>query len=70
MTRPPAIEWLNAEFANAIKRYGRDFRAGPGNPKWHGPSFIRPMIQLRSVFDCKPMRVRAEDYDDPERWWL
>ena len=67
-----AIEWLDTEFAQALKRYGRDFRAGPSNRKWHGPSYIRPMIQLRSVlaFDCPPMRIRADDYDDPERWWL
>ena len=34
-------------------------------------SYIRPMIQLRSVMDGgTAMRVRAHDYDDPQRWWI
>jgi hypothetical protein len=70
MTSTPT-EWLQADFEKTIKRFRRDFGGtAPSNPKWRGPSYLRPMIQLRSVLDCIPMRVRADDYDDPGRWWL
>jgi hypothetical protein len=71
MTTTPALQWLDAEFSKITKRFARDFRAGPSSKSWHGPSYIRPMIQLRSVMDGgTAMRVCADDYGDPDRWWL
>ena len=71
MTTTPAIEWLDVGFSDAINRHGRDVWAAPSSTRWHGPSYIRPMIQLRSVMDgSKAMHIQSDDYDDPERWWL
>ena len=72
MTSTPALEWLEADFENTMKRFRRDFGGtAPSNPKWHGPSYLRPMIQLRSIMDGgMPMHVVPSDYGDPERWWL
>ena len=70
MTRTPALQWLDAELAKITKQFAGDFRAGPSSTTWHGPSYIRPIIQLRSSFDCQPMHVTHADYADPQRWWL
>jgi hypothetical protein len=72
MTTSPATEWLEADFDKTMKRFRRDFGGtAPSSPKWRGPSFLRPMIQFRSLLDGgKSMRVSPADYADPERWWL
>ena len=72
MTTGLAAEWLEADFEKTMKRFRRDFGGtAPSNPKWHGPSYLRPMIQLRSLLDAgKAMRASSADYADPERWWL
>jgi hypothetical protein len=59
MTSTPAIEWLQAMF-----EFDR------GNPGLL-PSPTGPMIQLKSDMDAgQAMRVRPEDYHDPQRRWL
>jgi hypothetical protein len=71
MTTSPAIEWLDAQFEQIAHRRAGDFRHAPGHRKWHGPSDVRPMIELLSVMDAGPsMRVIPRDYDDPGRWLL
>jgi hypothetical protein len=68
MTANPAIDWLNAQFEQAIQRHAGDFRHAPGHRKWHGPTDVRPMIEFLSVMDAGPsMRVIPGDYDDPGR---
>jgi hypothetical protein len=70
MTTHPALDWLQADFEQGLKRY-RHKRAHGSGPGWRGPVVIRPMIQLRSLLArCEPMRVTCADYHDPERWWL
>jgi hypothetical protein len=72
MTTSPAAQWLEADFDKTMRRFRRDFGGiAPASPKWHGPSYLRPMIQLRSLLDGgKSMRVSSSDYADPDRWWL
>jgi hypothetical protein len=65
----PAVECLEAEFEQIVSRHGKALRAGyaPGGRWWHGPSSIRPMIELLSVMDAGlSMRVFLRDYTDPE----
>ena len=51
--------------------YQRHVRARSLDEHWHGPSVVRPMIQLRSLLDGgKAMTVTQADYHDPDRWWL
>jgi hypothetical protein len=60
MTSTPAIEWLKATFDI---RYRKAFD--------HAVRNVGPMIRLKSDMDAgEPMRVRPEDYRDPQRWWL
>jgi hypothetical protein len=69
----PAVTCLQAEFEQIISHHGNALGAGyaPGGRWWHGPSEIRPMIELLSVMDAgQPMRVTRSDYADPERRWL
>ena len=55
----------------ALRRYQRHARARSLDEHWHGPSAVRPMIQLRSLLDGgKAMTIAQADYDDPDRWWL
>jgi hypothetical protein len=66
----PAITCLEAEFEQIISRHGKALGAGftPSGRWWHGPSSIRPMIELLSVMDAgQPMRIISTDYADPER---
>jgi hypothetical protein len=72
VTTSPAAEWLEVDFDKTMKRFRRDFGGtAPNSSTWHGPSYLRPMIQLRSLLDGgTAMRVSAADYADPERWWL
>jgi hypothetical protein len=71
MTSPPALEWLHAEFEQNLRRHKQQSRSRSPGQHWHGPSFIRPIIQLRTVMDGGvPMHVCQADYDDPVRWWL
>ena len=71
MTSPAALQWLGEEFEPALRRYQRHVRARSIDEHWHGPSVVRPMIQLRSLLDGgKAMTVTRADYHDPYRWWL
>jgi hypothetical protein len=71
MTASPAPDWLDARFEQVAQRHAGDFRYAPGHRKWHGPSHVRPMIELLSVMDAgTSMRVIPADYDDPDRWPL
>ena len=71
MTTDPALGWLDAQFEHVVQRHAGDFRYASGHRKWHGPSDVRPMIELLSVMDAGPsMRVIPADYDDPGRWPL
>ena len=49
MTSPAALQWLCEEFEPALRRYQRQARARSLDENWHGPSVVRPMIQLRSL---------------------
>jgi hypothetical protein len=71
MTSPAALQWLCEEFEPALRRYQRQVRARSLDENWHGPSVVRPMIQLRSLHDCgKAMTISQADYHDPDRRWL
>ena len=71
MTSTPAIDWLNEGFDEAFSCYKQWSRARTLDETWHGPSAIRPIIQLRTVLDGgKSMTVTRADYADPHRWWL
>lgn len=71
MTSPTAPQWLFEEFEPALRRYQRHVRARSIDEHWHGPSVVRPMIQLRSLLDGgKAMTITQADYRDPDRWWL
>ena len=71
MTAPPALDWLHAEFEQNLECRRWKSRNRCFDEHWHGPSAIRPMIQLRSLLDSgKAMHVTQTDYLDPDRWWL
>jgi hypothetical protein len=71
MSTRPALQWLCEEFEPALRRYQRHVRARSLDEHWHGPSVVRPMIQLRSLLDGgKAMTITQADYRDPDRWWL
>ena len=71
MTTTPAIEWLNADFEDAHRRYQRWLRSRTLDEDWNGPSAVRPIIQLRTLLDGgTSMTVAQADYADPDRWWL
>jgi hypothetical protein len=59
-SKTAAIEWLNATFDI---RYREAFD--------HAFRNVGPIFRLKSDMDTgEPMRVRLEDYHDPQRWWL
>ncbi len=62
-----AIKCLEAKFEWNISRHGNAIRAGfVPDGRWHGPSALRPMIELLSVMDAgQPMRIIPSDYDHP-----
>ena len=71
MTSPTALQWLCEEFVPALHRYQRQAHARSLDKHWHGPSVVRPMIQLRSLLDGgKAMTITQADYHDPDRCWL
>jgi hypothetical protein len=71
MTTTHAIEWLNADFEEAHRRYKRWSRSRTLDEDWNGPSAVRPIIQLRTLLDGgTSMTVAQADYADPDRWWL
>ena len=71
MTSPATLHWLNTDFEQGLKRYQRKLRLGDRDRQWHGPSEVRPMIQLLPPPGrSEPMRITHADYHDPDRWWL
>jgi hypothetical protein len=71
MTSTPAIEWLEGQFEQAVKHRADHRGARQPAREWHGPSAIRPMIELLSVMETgEQMMIRPADYRDLDRWWL
>jgi hypothetical protein len=60
MTTASALDWLHATIDT---RHREEFD--------HAFRNRGPMITFKSDMDAgQPMRIRPEDYDDPQRWWL
>ena len=65
----PAAQWLLAEY-DATDNIFENFEDDVSGLYWQG-LYVQPLFRLKS--DMEPgaeMRVTANDYRDPGRWWL